>query len=507
VLFEVVLFKRGGRVADEWQLFWVGDGDEVGNSPERLGLDGWADLVAREQRLGLRDRQPILVSPQLRVDARLSEFLRRSRLSVRSPGTQESYVRDYRLLFTFLWRQGRNWDEATAEDLADYEHWRRRDLANPRPVSGAKWQRELAAFRVLYEWAAARGYVPRSPVVVRSVRLPDGSVVHTPELAAADVCASNVKWLTPRAFALWRRVGLLGYGPDDVPDARWRGRNDGRDAAFAEVLFCSGLRRREAGTLLTVELPDTTVPRRFYPGRVAAAVAKHAQRYFYVSVTALQAVAGYRATIRAQAVARARAEGRYDALRVRWMVQHIGRGGVVRWVDTDGAVSEAPLNALTDIDRQRLYVEGEAGVEPLALWLTEAGLPMGYRSWSHVFDRANARCAALGVPVFCTPHMCRHSFALRMLVALHHALDRRLGLSPAERRHYQQVYGDVWSMVKDLLGHRSVETTRNIYLEPVRGLQIETLLGDGEYAPDEELLAQLASSTGLVLDVPAAVVS
>jgi hypothetical protein len=220
-------------------------------------------------------------------------------------------------------------------------------------------------------------------------------------LAAADVRASNVKWLTPRAFGLWKRVGLLGFGPDEVPDEAWRGRNDGRDAAFAEVLFCSGLRRREAGTLLTVELPDTTVPRRFYSGQVAAAVAKHAQRYFYVSASALQAVQGYRASTRAQAVARARAEGRYEALRVRWMVQHIGRSGVLRWVDTDGAVSEASLNALTDVDRQRLYVEGEAGVEPLALWLTEAGLPMGYRSWSHVSTgpmpgarRWGCRCSA-----------------------------------------------------------------------------------------------------------------
>jgi len=134
-------------------------------------------------------------------------------------------------------------------------------------------------------------------------------------------------------------------------------------------------------------------------------------------------------------------------------------------------------------------------------------LPMGYRSWSRVFDRANARCAALGVAVFCTPHMCRHSFALRMLVSLHHALDARLGLDPAQRRHYQQVYGSVWDLVKDLLGHRSVETTRDIYLEPVRGLQLDSLLDGADHAPSEEVLARLAATTGLVLDVPAAAVA
>ncbi len=493
-------------MAGEWDLFWVGDSD-AGASTDQGGLGGWAGLEERERRLGFAERQPILVSPDLRVDPRLSEFFRRSRFSVRAAGTQESYVRDYRLLFTYLWRQGRNWDQATAEDLADFEHWRRRDGGNPRRIGGAKWQRELAAFRLLYEWATARGYVAASPVLLRTVRLPDGSSVQAPELASGEVRSSNVKWLTPRAFRRWMRVGLLGYGADDLPDPRWRGRNDGRDGAFAEVLFSSGLRRREAGTLLTVELPDTSTPRSYYPGRVAAAVAKHANRYFYVGAGALKAVETYVATTRAQAVARAQAEGRYENVRRRWMVREVSRAGLVQWDDGAGVVSQAPLNALTDLDRQRLYVETDGGVEPLALWLTEAGLPMGYRSWSRVFDRANARCAALGVAVFCTPHMCRHSFALRMLVSLHHALDARLGLDPAQRRHYQQVYGSVWDLVKDLLGHRSVETTREIYLEPVRGLQLDSLLDGADHAPSEEVLARLAATTGLVLDVSAPAVA
>jgi hypothetical protein len=57
-------------------------------------------------------------------------------------------------------------------------------------------------------------------------------------------------------------------------------------------------------------------------------------------------------------------------------------------------------------------------------------------------------------------------------------------------------------MVKDLLGHRSEETTRSIYLEPVRGLQLETLLGEEEHSDTTELLARLAERTGLVLDAP-----
>lgn len=66
--------------------------------------------------------------------------------------------------------------------------------------------------------------------------------------------------------------------------------------------------------------------------------------------------------------------------------------------------------------------------------------------------------------------------ALRMLISLHNALDRRLGLTAAQRLHYEEVYGQVWQMVEDMLGHRSEQVTRDVYLEPVRGLQLERSL-------------------------------
>ena len=71
-----------------------------------------------------------------------------------------------------------------------------------------------------------------------------------------------------------------------------------------------------------------------------------------------------------------------------------------------------------------------------------------------------------------SPHMLRHSFALHMQVALHHALDRRFGLTPGERKHLWQVYGDPWVLVRDLLGHSSEQTTRLVYLESLNGLQV-----------------------------------
>lgn len=74
--------------------------------------------------------------------------------------------------------------------------------------------------------------------------------------------------------------------------------------------------------------------------------------------------------------------------------------------------------------------------------------------------------------------MARHSFALCMLVVLNHVMDRRMGLSPQERRDFRLLYGDPWRMVQDLLGHAQLETTRTIYLAPVADLQLRSLLAD-----------------------------
>ncbi|MFJ3339386.1 hypothetical protein [Streptomyces sp. NPDC086766] len=118
-----------------------------------------------------------------------------------------------------------------------------------------------------------------------------------------------------------------------------------------------------------------------------------------------------------------------------------------------------------------LFVEGPAGPEPLWLWLNEAGLPFQPASWEGVFRTANERCESvlapvMGEPPFCTPHMARHSFALVMLVVLNHIMDRRMGLTPEERRDFRLLYGDPWRMVQDLLGHAQLETTKHIYLNP-----------------------------------------
>ena len=484
----------------EWSLYWADRHRRV--PPGFLPLlDQWANIDQREARLGVERATPILIDPHARIDPRIARFLRRSRFAFRAEGTQVAYAKDYRLFFTFLWIRGKYWDEAESTDIDDYEAWRRRSEDNPRRIGGAKWARELAAFTLLYDWAVAVGHVARSPVLTHSVRLFGGDEVEVMSNRPKDVRSANVKWLTPRTFRLWRDVGLRGYDAAGLPDPRWRGRNSGRNAAFADLLFDSGLRLREGGCLLTIEVPQALVGQRYYEGTVAAAVAKRRERMFYVEAEALGGVTTYMAVARRAAIRRAQKAGRYDDVRGRRVVTRISRARDRRiaWVDSLGRDGEAAVRSLTPRERTTLFIQGRDGLEPLWLWLGESGLPMDYRSWNAVFGSASDRCAEFGKPIYCTPHVCRHSFALKMLVALHRALDRRYGLDQTERDHIRQVYGDAFDLVKDLLGHQNQQTTRDIYLEPLNGLRLRQVLDGSEDL--DTILARVSEASRLVMDI------
>jgi hypothetical protein len=141
----------------QWSLYWTARGRPM---PCRLvpALAGWADLDEGETAADIHPRHPILIDPEYRIDP----VLARSRFTWLADGTREAYARDYLLFFSFLWQRGRSWHEADPDDLLDWESWRRRGQQPGQRIGGSKWQRELAALRLLYEWAERKQHIARN---------------------------------------------------------------------------------------------------------------------------------------------------------------------------------------------------------------------------------------------------------------------------------------------------------------------------------------------------------
>ncbi|GIF01535.1 site-specific integrase [Paractinoplanes rishiriensis] len=478
--------------------------------PSRLTkVAGWDGLAGREQALGIEAGSLFFTDPDYRIDPRLTRYLTRSSFAWLAAETRRSYATDCCVFFDFLWSRGKNWSEACEDDVWDFQHWRRWSPRNSRVISGSKWNRELAALNRLYRWAVADRAILKSPVTERVRVTRGGEPVSVPAGRAREVRSSNVKWLTPRAYRLWRDVGLRGYAADSRRDPSWHGRNDDRNAAYADLLFSSGLRRAEGASLLTIEVPTLVeATHRYARGQLGREVTKSRRaRTFYVSADAVGAIDAYIGTTRRAAVRRAQTAGRYKAMSDRRLVVRRSgwRGTTLHWLDNDGQTVQRSLDMIGVEDRLRLYVLGKDGLEPLWLWLAEDGTPFRPHSWEAVYRAASQRCQVVlagrvAQPPWFTPHMARHSFSLHMLVVLQHALDRRFGLSPEERRAMRELYGDVWGLVRDLLGHASEETTRNIYAAPVADLQIRSLLLEEPAEDTTEALAQLARLSGRVLD-------
>lgn len=455
-------------------------------------------LAERERSLGLLPGLPFLLRPDGEPDVDVLAFFASSSFKLLSEQTRLSYAKDLRLFLSFLESQSKPWRASTEADLLDFEHWRRRDLANPRRVSGAKFSRELAACKKFFDWQRRQGTLDGAPVGVYAGSREE--LPGRPSLRPRDARTTRVKWLTPRAFQQWRDVGLGGHRLDGSSDPSWRGRNDGRNVAFADLLWSSGLRLREAGTLLLCELPEQDGDARYLRASVGEAVAKGRGRDFWMSSDARRGLEAYAVSTRAAAVSRARREGRYEDVRDPLLVVGRDRSRLQVRDTAVGQVRTVTLGQLDARDRARLLIEGAGGPEPAMLFLGESGLPMRYESWEAVFAGASRRCARLGVPVSCYPHMLRHSFALRMLITLLHAFDRRMGLTPEERRDYRMLFGDPWTLVQTLLGHTNPQTTRDIYLEPVSGLQVDLFLnaepaGENDFT---DFVQRHLAATGLV---------
>jgi site-specific recombinase XerD len=435
---------------------------------EQADLDAWLD--AEDIPEGL----PFLLGPDGRYDVELNRYFLRAQVLAGSKNTQRAIAYDLRNWLRFLWqgRGGKGWRDATGEDRAAYQYWRRKDPAGPH-VEGATWDREVATVNGFYRWTVRQGLVAENPIEQRLVRggRDRPQERQTPAERSHDARRHAISWLPPADYRRWRDVGIRGYRPDGLPDRSFRGRNAARNQAFADLMLRTGLRLTEQVSLTTLELPDLAPDRAQHPFWLPRSIAKGGSaRTVYVPTSALRAVLEYVALERAEAVARAHAEGRYDRPDEALVVEDPTRPRVRigdRWVT---------VAKLDPDERARLLVRTPQGLEPAALWLTEDGGPASTAAWKGMFRDANQRCRQLGVRLRCNPHKLRHSYAVITLEQLQRGHLRDLGqMTPQQRRSYQMVFGDPLDWVRRRLGHRSIETTL-VYLHVLAEVELATKL-------------------------------
>ncbi|WP_142213529.1 hypothetical protein [Streptomyces sp. SLBN-118] len=60
-------------------------------------------------------------------------------------------------------------------------------------------------------------------------------------------------------------------------------------------------------------------------------------------------------------------------------------------MDARTAARREHVGRLTATERMRLLVDGEDGLKPAKLWLSESGLPLKSTSWAKVFEPTGHR--------------------------------------------------------------------------------------------------------------------
>lgn len=471
----------------EWLLAWARTDSRPPEMFHPLA-DEYADINQLEIAHDIPLGTPVLVDPDGGCDIRLCKFFLSPHFARLRFSTKHSYALDLRLWIEYLDSRGRDWSQATPDDVSTFWLWRSRRDLNARAVGGSKANRELAAISLLYRWASheSRGHVGFNPVERESLRFDGGRGAQARHVRSKNVVRERVKWVTPRTFRLWRDIGIEGYTIEGLRDEAFRGRTALRNRAMVESLYGSGLRITEASSLLLPELPARGMPGAFNEAHLSAAIAKGGKaRMWYLLDYALVLVNSYVATSRRAAVERARRQGRYDNLlaievsEMRLTTHAIKYKFNGQWHDHHNI----------DIDRRtKMFVDNGDGPEPLWLWLNEAGIPMTKDSWTDVLAAANERVEKVLAEARRTgridrntkaprlsPHSLRHSFALFMLVALHRSIDERHGTDQVS--HYdEERYRAAWDMVRDLLGHASITTTQETYLAPLNGVRLRALI-------------------------------
>ncbi|WP_406721913.1 site-specific integrase [Streptomyces althioticus] len=435
-------------------------------------LDSWTAAHSS------KDGQRFLLGPDGRPDLRVNACLESTKWRNLRERTQRDYTYSLVVWLNFLLAHGVHWWQAVEDDAEEFLFWRVTDPANTERVQTNSFSRDLAGLKKFYKWMRRYG-----------IDNPFGDF-DAPRARRAE----DVKWLDAGGYKRWRDLGVRGMDLSGRPDKWWRGRNEQRDAAFCDGLYGNGLRVSEWASVMLPELPLYDRRRGYYTCQLADACAKGGYGHpYWTPRSAMNGVLSYVEGARAAAVRRAQSAGRYERVAGARLVLAAHGTKAVTLEGVRGGTERKAWNDIGPRTRLRLLRRTAQGLEPLALWVNEDGLPRDGRGWEHTFDVANERIARLGLESFtCTAHMLRHSLALKWFAIGKLVHAARLGhLTEDQRQDFREQFGDTWHLVQTMLGHVRVETTKEVYLEPFRSLDVQMLLAHADGFPVESFMAEV----------------
>lgn len=358
---------------------------------------------------------------------------------------------------------------ATEDDLLAY----REDCTELResPDTPATWKRRRATINNFYDWAVnGAKLLAEKPYY----RRPNGRDV----LSWGATAQLDVRHLTYRQWRFFKQVGLRGLLPDDRIDPGFRGRNALRNSAASELAITTGMRLREFSCLLDIEVGS---PRRdASPAEVLLQeIAKFGlPRVAVIQDSTLRELDMYRRTERAAAV-RASGGALYRRRAELFVVTDIDLRQMKLTGVLDGRRRTFRVETMTADLRRRAVVEGDHGLEAMALFVGRGGRMPTKQRWEQVFDEAHLRTLRISkeyatdvvMPSRIRIHDTRHTFAIYMLQLLTQLVLReeaeRLSNGGPGAFLTDHVSRNPLLILQRLLGHRRVESTMR-YLRYLR---------------------------------------
>lgn len=333
--------------------------------------------------------------------------------------------------------------DVTREDLFDFSDRRQMTLR------ASSWNGELSIIGNAFRYALEVGWIARDPIA-------RWGATRRVTIKAKETHVRRIRFLQEEQARFFLEAGLRADGA--ATEARTA--YPERDYAFGLTLVSTGLRRNEAALLLNAEIPRTVEPNGVH---TFWRVGKNSRsREIWIADSLALAVDHYRLIEREYLVQRAQRQLR--------KARREGRIPIVEVIDglrelrfrVNGFSMRAEQMS-DDLRRHAVRVRPDGILDPLALFVMQGGHGPSPNRFNETFNDASERVALLGprhdappAHLSVTPHVLRHTFAVRMLAAL--------------MRHGRETAGDPnihltqpLLVVQELLGHARRDTTE-LYL-------------------------------------------